>query len=396
MTDEHPFIEVGFWQQAKFGQHAAGDVFLSNRIPGPDRLVCVLSDGLGSGIKANVLATMTATMALKYVSADIAVKKASEIIMETLPVCSRRKIGYATFTIVDVEHDGQVRIIEYDNPAYVLIRQGKKASMEKSVIEIQTKQLGIRELRYSSFMAQVEDRLVLVTDGVTQSGHGQKRNARGMDRCQSRRFHHRGLHDRARHIDARKLSRSVVQRALRNDGDRPKDDISCAVINFRRPRHALLLTGPPFDQERDSEIAGLIRDFSGIKIICGGTTANIVARELKRSIDIDLSELDPQIPPPSRMDGVHLITEGTITLSRVAEHLENGDAPESLKQNPAVQLVRFLLESDIIDFVVGTKINEAHQDPNLPVELDIRRNLIRRIVRLLNEKYMKAATIRFI
>jgi hypothetical protein len=96
------------------------------------------------------------------------------------------------------------------------------------------------------------------------------------------------------------------------------------------------------------------------------------------------------------MDGVHLITEGTITLSRVAEHLENGDAPESLKTNPAVQLVRLLLESDIIDFVVGTKINEAHQDPNLPVELDIRRNLIRRIVRLLNEKYMKASTIRFI
>ncbi len=157
-----------------------------------------------------------------------------------------------------------------------------------------------------------------------------------------------------------------------------------------------MLTGPPFDQDRDSEIAGLIRDFSGMKIICGGTTANIVARELKRSIDIDLSELDPQIPPPSRMEGVNLITEGTITLSRVAEHLENGDAPESLKQNPAVQLVRLLLESDIIDFVVGTKINEAHQDPNLPVELDIRRNLIRRIVRLLNEKYMKAATIRFI
>jgi len=355
----------------------------------------VLSDGLGSGIKAHVLATMTATMALKYVSADIAVKKASEIIMETLPVCSRRKIGYATFTIVDVEHDGQVRIIEYDNPSYVLIRQGKKATMEKSAIEIQTKQLGKRELRYSSFTAQVGDRLVLVTDGVTQSGMGEKEMPLGWTENKAADFITVACMTEPG-ISARKLSRSVVQRALRNDGDRPKDDISCAVVNFRKPRHALLLTGPPFDQGRDSEIAALIRDFSGIKIICGGTTANIVARELKRSIDVDLSELDPQIPPPSRMDGVHLITEGTITLSRVAEHLENGDVPESLKQNPAVQLVRLLLESDIIDFVVGTKINEAHQDPNLPVELDIRRNLIRRIVRLLNEKYMKAATIRFI
>jgi hypothetical protein len=395
MTDDQPFIEVGFWQQAKAGQHAAGDVFLSNRIPGPDRLVCVLSDGLGSGIKANVLATMTATMALKYVSADINIKKASEIIMETLPVCSSRKIGYATFTIVDVEHDGHVRIIEYDNPAYVLIRQGKKKALEKSVIEIQTKQLGIRELRYSSFTAQVEDRLVLVTDGVTQSGMGKKEMPVGWTDSKAADFITVSCMTEPG-ISARKLSRNVVQRALRNDCDRPKDDISCAVINFRTPRRALLLTGPPFDPDRDTEIAVLIRDFSGIKIICGGTTANIVARELKRSIDIDLSELDPQIPPPSRMDGVHLITEGTITLSRMAEHLENGDAPESLKQNPAVQLMRLLLESDIIDFVVGTKINEAHQDPNLPVELDIRRNLIRRIVRLLNEKYMKAATIRFI
>lgn len=395
MTDDHPFIEVGFWQQAKAGQHAAGDIFLSNRIPGPDRLVCVLSDGLGSGIKANVLATMTATMALKYVSADIDIKTASEIIMETLPVCSRRKIGYATFTIVDVEHDGQVRIIEYDNPAYVLIRQGKKQIMEKRIIEIQTKQLGMRELRYSSFTAQVEDRLVLLTDGVTQSGMGKKEMPVGWTDAKAADFITVACMTEPG-ITARKLSRSVVQRALRNDGDRPKDDISCAVINFRRPRHALLLTGPPFDADRDSEIAGLIRDFNGVKIICGGTTANIVARELKRSIEIDLSDLDPQIPPPSRMDGVHLITEGTITLSRVAEHLENGDAPESLKPNPAVQLVRLLLESDIIDFVVGTKINEAHQDPNLPVELDIRRNLIRRIVRLLNEKYMKASTIRFI
>jgi hypothetical protein len=395
MTSDPPFIEVGFWQQAKTGQHAAGDVFLSNRIPGPDRLVCVLSDGLGSGIKANVLATMTATMALKYVSADIAIKEASEIIMETLPVCSRRKIGYATFTIVDVEHDGKVRIIEYDNPAYVLMRHGKKETIEKTVIEIQTKQLGMRELHYSSFTAQVEDRLILLTDGVTQSGMGRQDMPMGWTDAKAADFIAVSCMNEPG-ISARKLSRDIVQRARGNDGGRAKDDISCAVINFRRPRHALVLTGPPFDPERDSEIAKLIRDFNGKKIICGGTTANIVARELRRSIDIDLSELDPHIPPPSRMDGVNLITEGTITLSRLAEHLERADAPENLKQTSAVQLVRLLLESDIIDFVVGTKINEAHQDPNLPVELDIRRNLIRRIVRLLNEKYMKAATIRFI
>jgi len=187
-----------------------------------------------------------------------------------------------------------------------------------------------------------------------------------------------------------------VERAFRNDRNTAHDDMSCAVINFRRPRRALVVTGPPFNPEHDAQMARMVTDFSGTRIICGGTTANIIARELCRQITVDLHNLDPVIPPPSRMQGIDLITEGTITLSRAAEMLERGQAPESLKPNPAVQLARMLLDSDIIEFVVGTKINDAHQDPSLPVELDIRRNLVRRIVRLLNEKHMKSASMRFI
>ena len=395
MEHDTPFIEVGFWQSSKGGQHAIGDVFLSNRLPERDRLVCVLCDGLGSGIKANVLATMTATMALKFVSADIEVRKAAEIIMETLPVCSQRKIGYSTFTIVDIEPEGRVRIIEYDNPPCVLIRGGKKTEVSKKKISIETKQIGTRDLWYSSFTAQENDRVIMLTDGVTQSGMGSREMPLGWTDGKAADFIFVTCMTEPG-ISARKLSRAVVQRALRNDRDTARDDMSCAVINFREPRRTLVLTGPPFDAQRDREMAAQIGDFKGTKIVCGGTTANIIARELKRKIAIDLSEPDPHIPPPSRMEGVDLITEGTLTLSRVMEILEQGTPPESLKQNPAVRMVRLLLDSDIIEFVVGTKINQAHQDPNLPVELDIRRNLIKRIVRLLNEKYVKSAHLRFI
>ncbi len=395
MTADTPFIEVGFFQAGKAGEHAPGDVFLSNRVPGADRLVCVLSDGLGSGIKANVLATLTATMAMKYVCEDIDLKRASEIIMETLPVCSRRQIGYATFTIIDVEAGGQARIIEYDNPGCVLVRGGRREAIEQKAIQIETAQLGSRELRYSAFTARQGDRLVLVTDGVTQSGMGSREMPVGWTASRAADFITVACKTEP-DVSARRLSRMVVERAGRNDGGRPKDDISCAVIGFRQPRKALLITGPPYDRDRDSELAALISDCSGSAVICGGTTANIVARELGRPIDLDLSTLDEDIPPASRMMGAALVTEGTLTLSRVAQYLESGGAPEGRKNNPAVQLTRLLLDSDIIEFVVGTRINEAHQDPNLPVELDIRRNLIRRIVRLLNDRHLKQASLRFI
>jgi hypothetical protein len=370
-------------------------VFLSNRIPERNRLVCVLSVGLGSGIKANVLASMTATMALKYVSSDIDIRKASEIIMETLPVCSKRRIGYATFTIVDIEQDGFVRVIEYDNPPYVLVRGREKMQVAKSRFSISTPQTGLRDLYYSSFEAREDDRLVLLTDGITQSGMGSREMPVGWTDRQAADFIYVACITEPC-ISARKLSRTVVERALRNDRSTAHDDMSCAVINFRSPRRALVVTGPPFNPEHDAPMARLVSGFNGTRIICGGTTANIIARELREKITVDLQNLDPVIPPPSRMRGIDLVTEGTITLSRAADVLECGQAPESLKSNPAVQLTRLLLDSDIIEFVVGTKINDAHQDPSLPVELDIRRNLVRRIVRLLNEKHMKSASMRFI
>ena len=123
----------------------------------------------------------------------------------------------------------------------------------------------------------------------------------------------------------------------------------------------------------------MVKSFNGRKVICGGTTAQILGRELDEEIEMDLDNVDPEIPPPSRMAGIELITEGTITLSKVAEMLESGQKPETARSNAASELVSILLDSDVIFFLVGTRVNEAHQDPNLPVELDIRRNIIKKI-----------------
>ena len=394
MISKNTFVEVDFVQRSKAGQGAAGDVFMSHRFGDDDRTVCVLADGLGSGIKANVLATLTATMALKYIQAEIDIREASEIIMSTLPVCSKRKVGYSTFTIIDIKNSGHVKITEYGNPPYVLLRGYESVNVEKECFEMTSGPAAANEIFYSSFEAKENDKLVFFTDGVSQSGMGTGSMPLGWTSDQVEKF----LEKRCREIEelsAKKIARSLVEAAWVNDAKEAKDDISCGVVNFRRPRKLIVVTGPAFNTKNDSVIAKMVAEYGGRKAICGGTTAGIIARELGRSVMVDISDAGLEVPPMSLMSGVDLITEGTITLGRAVELLEKGIEVEQLKDNAAVRLVRLLLESDIIEFIVGTRINEAHQDPSLPEFLDIRRNLMKRMIVILREKYMKNANIKF-
>jgi hypothetical protein len=179
------------------------------------------------------------------------------------------------------------------------------------------------------------------------------------------------------------------------DGGEAKDDITCGVVHFREPRRMLVATGPPFFHSRDQDLARIVESFRGTVAICGGTTANIISRLLERPVRMRLDNVDPEIPPAAYMDGINVVTEGTLTLGRVATLLESGAAPEKEGQNAATELFAYLLESDIIQFVVGTRINQAHQDPNVPVELDIRRNIVKKMADLLENKYMKEVHIRY-
>jgi hypothetical protein len=441
--NDNLFIEVGHFCCKKHGQGAEGDVFLSRKTE-DGRIISVLSDGLGSGIKAGVLATLTATMAAKFVAEDMPPRKAARIIMKTLPVCKERGISYATFTLVDIDSQNQVKIIEYDNPAYLLFRQAKEpVLLEPLKRDLEVRRPGTRSRRsvpdrntsaaavtlpqlvtmgtstpatstlphsvskatstllsravmhYSAFEAKPGDRLLFFSDGVAQSGMGSRLYPLGWGIPRIQAYVMQLLQE-SPDMSARKLAQTIVREAESHDAYQAKDDITCAVIYFRKPRRLLLMTGPSIDPDRDKEMAQIFRDFQGARVLCGGTTASIVARELGRSIKVNLKNIDPAIPPASVMEGADLVTEGIITLGRVAELLESPASTERYRVNPATQLTELLLNSDCIEFVVGTKINEAHQDPTMPVELEIRRNIIKRIAGLLEEKYLKETKIRFI
>jgi hypothetical protein len=391
------FVDIDHAQIFKHGQLVGGDCFLSNRLKDENRTISVLADGLGSGIKASVLATLTSTMAVRFMTSNVGARRTAEIIMNSLPVCLERKIAYCTFTIVDVNDSQAVRIIEFDNPPCLLVRNGRCQDLAKSEINLAASENGNERLLHESTLeAEEGDRLLFFSDGVSQSGMGSRRLPLGWGNEAVREFVLMAIQSRP-DISARDLARMVVRRALLNDGERAKDDITCGVIYFRRPRRLMVATGPPFDPENDKVMARLLANFDGRKVACGGTTAKILSRELHRPVEVDLGQDDLSVPPISRMAGLDLITEGTITMGKVAEMLEAENTPAGGHNgNAAEKLVRLLLDSDIVHFLVGTKINEAHQDPSLPVTLEIRRNIIKKIQALLEQKYLKETSLQFI
>ena len=390
------YLDVGHYQNFKHKQLVGGDAFLSTRIKEEDRTISVLSDGLGSGIKASVLATLTATMASRFISSYKNIRHTAGIIMSTLPVCKVRKINYSTFSIVDVRSSGETQIMEYDNPRALLIRNEKPVELEKKPVEVKSSYTYKNNpLLLSTFQAQLGDRILIFSDGVTQSGMGTRSFPLGWGDDNVRNFIV-SLIQKQPEISSRELARRTVEAACRNDLGKSKDDTTCGVIYFRKPRKLLVITGPPIDRAKDRDLGVIVEEFDGRKILCGGTTANIIARELNRDIRVNIDEIDPAIPPSSSMPGIDLVTEGILTLARVSEILDNELKPESLDNNAARSLVEELLDSDHIRFVVGTKINEAHQDPNVPVELEIRRNVVKKIVALLETKYLKQVSLRFI
>ena len=395
MTGPKQFIEVGSFQERKGSQAACGDVFLSQKVDREHRVISVLADGLGSGIKAAVLANLTATMALRYSANKVDIQRAAATIMATLPVCRERQIAYSTFTIVDMDRFGETHIVEYDNPPFLLLRNGEPVAVPVTSEPLHT--AGGREavLRQASFTARAGDRILLCSDGISQAGLGAQVTPLGWGMAAATAYLQQVLRERPQ-ISARHLARTLVQRALFLDGQWAKDDITCGVISFRQPREVLLLTGAPVAKTRDRELAEAARAFAGRKVICGGTTAAILSRELGLPLGLQHTDPDGAIPPVSSLDGFELVTEGALTLSSAARILEAEDNPDLLVPNAATRLAGVLLDSDIIHILAGTKINEALQDPTLPEDLDIRRNILRRLQRVLSEKHLKEVRLRFI
>ena len=388
------FLDIYCQQNNHEGEMICGDVFLSKKVKEEERTVVVLSDGMGSGVKANVLASLTASMALNFTVGHREVIKTAEIIMKTLPVCSVRKISYSTFTIIDIDDEGRTTIVEYDNPECLIMR-GEEVfdpGWEDMVLESGANKG--KKLRTCCFQAQKEDRIFFWSDGVIQSGMGSHEFPFGWEREGVERYVKKIVKSTPYAASA-KLAKKVVNMASLHDGGYPKDDTSCGVIYFREPRKLLVASGPPFNEKDDLEYCLKVQQFKGKKIIAGGTTAEMIVRELGLKYKPGMEIIDEDLPPISYIEGIDLVTEGILTLGKVARILEDFNPDYMLGNGPADRFVKMLLESDKIHILNGTNVNVAHQDPNLPVELEIRRTVIKRIVKLLEEKFLKEVDVEY-
>lgn len=389
------YIEVHCEQNSHGGERICGDVYISRRVKEEGRTLIVLSDGMGHGVKANMLATLTSTMALNFTEEHKDDARIAEIIMNTLPVCSERKMSYATFTIIDIEQDGLTRIIEYDNPRTIILRGNLEYVPNWQCVMLKGEKNVGKEILCCSFRPRKEDRIIFCSDGVTQSGLGSEKLPFGWGRDNLRDYVRKLVLDN-HDISARQLAAKVVNIANIHDDYTLKDDTSCGVVYFREPRRLLLCTGPPYEEHNDAVLAEEVRSFKGTKIISGATTSDIIARETGEEITDSFEFDDPDLPPISSMPGVDLITEGILTLTKVTDILRDYNSSYRLGKGPADRIVKMFLESDEIHLLIGTRINIAHQDPNLPVDLEIRRTVVRRIARLLEEKFLKEVQVSFL
>jgi len=346
-------------------------------------------------VKANVLATLTAVMSANFIAQQWAPETVARRIMSTLPVCSVRGIAYATFTIALIRGNGEAQIIEFGNPAFYWFRNNKRLTPQSDFIHIPVTGARTETLRSSTITWQRGDRIVFFSDGITQSGMGSDLYPLGWGDAPAASFMTKVIEDDDQ-IAARRLSRRHCRKALELDGFKAKDDITCGVIYFREPRKLIVVTGPPVDRENDKHLAARVNQFDGRKVVCGGTTVSIIARELGCEVEVDLDHLTDEVPPITHMSQIDLATEGIITLATTVRHLESGQMPSDDPHHAVSELCRLLMDSDIIHFLVGTRINEVHQDPAMPEDLEIRRNIIKKMAALLESRYLKATQILYI
>ena len=393
--DSGLFIEMEAAQYTKTGQAACGDDVRFLTVEKENRHLAALSDGLGSGVKAHILATMTTSMAIKFLESNVPTLEAAEIIMDSLPVCEVRKIGYATFSLFDFRLGGRARVTEMGNPGYIHLRDVNEVAPLKDEMVV-SEHWPDREVRECEADFRSGDRIIMCSDGVTQAGLGQRRDMKfGWRRSGVLQFVQRLIASDPE-ISAKDLSSAIAREALNLVPGGCKDDISCVVAYLRRPRVMRVLTGPPYYREHDGDYARQALIGPEHVVVCGGTSANILEREFGIKVKVSLADMRSSggLPPIGRMDGIGIATEGILTLSRVLSALEEMRSP---KYEPAAAraILDMMMRHDRIEFVLGTKVNESHQDPGIPQDLELRRSVIKRIARALELNYRKETVVNY-
>ncbi len=374
--------DIGYLSINHVGEQLCGD-HVELVEPDDDSVIVVLADGMGSGVKANILSTLTAKIVSTMLAAGMKLEDTVETIVATLPVCSVRGVAYSTFTIVRVINNEKAEIIQYDNPRVIMMRDGKNRELPFKSMDIAGKKI----IKAETYLKE-DDVFIAMSDGVEHAGVGVAYNF-GWQRSNiidyMETFSDVGF-------TAKTMATILMEETDRLYDGKPGDDATVCVVRIRKREPVNLIIGPPSSRDDCDKMMSLFFNKEGKHIICGGTTSTIAAKYLRKPLRTSLDFLDPEIPPTATLEGADLVTEGVITINRVLEYakdyLKDNKSFEqwSYKKDGASLIAQMLFEDATdINFFVGKAVNPAHQSNALPINFTIKMQLIKELAECLKQ-----------
>lgn len=365
--------DIGYKSINHYGEQLCGDHV---DIVEPDEYstVIVLSDGLGSGVKASILSTLTSKIISTMMAEGLSLEECVSTIAATLPVCSVRGVAYSTFTVIHLRNNQTAEIVQYDNPQVILIRNEENYDYPKTEMNI-----GGKKIFKSVITLQENDIFVAMSDGCPHAGIGTAFNFGW------KREDIIGFIEALAPVGytAKTLSTMLVDECDKLYGYKPGDDATACVVRVRKREPMNILFGPPSNRDDADRMMSLFFSKEGKHIICGGTTSSIAAKYLKKPLKASLNFEHSEVPPTAEIEGVDLVTEGVITMNKVIEYAKDylGENKYyehwNFKKDGASLISRLLFEEATdINFYVGRAINPAHQNPDLPINFSIKMNLV--------------------
>ena len=348
-----------------------------------DSTVIVLADGLGSGVKASILSTLTSKIISTMMAAGLPIEECVSTIAATLPVCSVRGVAYSTFTIMHLINNETAEIIQYDNPQVIVLRDNVNYDYPKTEMNIDGKKIYKSVIRL-----QENDIFITMSDGCPHAGIGMAYNF-GWKREDIIDFMETMS---VAGLTAKNLSTLLVDECDKLYGYKPGDDATACIVKIRKREPMNILFGPPSNRDDCDRMMSLFFSKQGKHIICGGTTSSIAAKYLRKPLQATLNFEKSDVPPIAKLEGVDLVTEGVITMNKVIEYAKDYLGKNELyeqwnyKRDGASLICQLLFEEATdINFYVGRAINPAHQNPDLPINFSIKMNLVEELSKSLKE-----------
>lgn len=381
------FVDLAWKSLNKYEEELCGDKV--EALYTDNSSILILADGMGSGIRANILATLTAKILGTLFANGIQLEEAVETIAKTLPISTVNDVAYSTFSILQIFHDGNGYLVEYDNPACIFFR-----NRQLSELPFQERLISGKKIRESRFRVLPGDVYILMSDGTIYCGVGDIMNY-GWDRASMAEYAGKCVTTTK---SASRMANLLMDACNDLYGQIPSDDTTIAVARIREEKIISLLTGPPGNPADDGAYVADFMKAEGKKIIAGGVTGKLAARELGRELQEEVGELDPEIPPTSKIAGIDLVTEGIITLNKVVKMLQEYTSDEVGaeffdeldKDNGASRMARMIIEDcTTVYLFVGSGVNEAYQRKNVPFDVTARKNLVAKLEEVLKKMQLK-------